>query len=181
MIGETGEGSEGSPSADGQCSFNDLRVESRTSNNTSYVSAWSCRSAQGVCAPGESIVISVLMLTSPIYAKINAAAVKLPGTITPLPGVRISAQISFADTEELQSALGVGPTVRSTAGDLENAKVGKQARQPTWSEQRHVGNKFAPASSQRNAMDGLAAAVMFSQSHPPHAGRGALTCDESCV
>lgn len=66
---EAGEESEGNPSAEGQCSFKDLRVESRTSNNTSYVSALSYRVAQGACAPGDSAVMSALVLTSPLCSQ----------------------------------------------------------------------------------------------------------------
>lgn len=67
MVGEwkdAAEESEGSPSAEGQCSFKDLRVESRTSVDTRRVSASSYRAARGGCAPGESVVMSAPVLTS---------------------------------------------------------------------------------------------------------------------
>lgn len=49
----------------------------------------------------------------------NAAAVKLPGALTPLPVIESQLRLALQNGEELQPALGVGPTTRSTAGDVE--------------------------------------------------------------
>lgn len=79
-------------------------------------------------------------------ARSNAVAVKLPGTLVSLALFTISAQPSSADTRELQPAVGVGLTTRSTGGDVESAGFEDTPSGSLEGEQHHVENKFVPAS-----------------------------------
>jgi hypothetical protein len=104
----------------------------------------------------------------------NGAAVKLPGTLTPLPAIDSSAQASAraskAEELELQQASAVGPRCeRSAARDGEIAEAEEPPGRPLLSE-TSLPNLQPPASSRPRALAVLAAAVMASQSHRVDAG-----------